>query len=243
MATTPRSAGRRWTATGPVVAAEQTGGLSGWVDWHSVSSSAKSYPEAHPCSTNEKHRSSGPSWRNTSRPPSRSGPATVASAPGVAVSSATVRNDMAVLEQEGYLRQPHTSAGRVPTDKGYRFFVDALTQPSLDQSSAQQVRSFFNRAHGEIESMLQDTTRLLSNLTDTAAMVVGPPHQDVATVRSVQLVGLAPRVRCSWRSCPTGRSRSGRSTFRSTPTTIRSPKPRPSSPSGWWVGAPATRPA
>lgn len=118
----------------------------------------------------------------------------VADAPGVSVSSATVRNDMAALEHEGYLRQPHTSAGRVPTDKGYRFFVDALTQPALDQSSAQQVRSFFNKAHGEIEQMLQDTTALLSNLTDTAALVVGPPHHDVATVRTVQLVGLAPRL-------------------------------------------------
>ena len=118
----------------------------------------------------------------------------VANAPGVAVSSATVRNEMVALEQEGYLHQPHTSAGRVPTDKGYRFFVDALTQPSLNQSSAQQVRSFFNKAHGEIEQMLQDTTKLLSNLTDNAALVVGPPHQEVATIRTVQLVGLAPRL-------------------------------------------------
>ena len=60
----------------------------------------------------------------------------VASAPGVNVSSATVRNEMAVLEQEGYLVQPHTSAGRIPTDKGYRFFVDHLTQPGhLDSRS------------------------------------------------------------------------------------------------------------
>ena len=51
----------------------------------------------------------------------------IANAPGISVSSATVRNEMAVLEQEGYLVQPHTSAGRVPTDKGYRFFVDHLT--------------------------------------------------------------------------------------------------------------------
>ena len=50
----------------------------------------------------------------------------IADAPGVRVSSATVRNEMAVLEQEGYLVQPHTSAGRIPTDKGYRFFVDHL---------------------------------------------------------------------------------------------------------------------
>ena len=53
----------------------------------------------------------------------------IANAHGVNVSSATVRNEMAVLEQEGYLAQPHTSAGRVPTDKGYRFFVDHLTPP------------------------------------------------------------------------------------------------------------------
>lgn len=117
----------------------------------------------------------------------------VADAPGVSVSSATVRNEMAALESEGFLAQPHTSAGRIPTEKGYRYFVDALAQPSLDRSSAQQVRAFFDRAHGEIEQMLADTTRLLTGLTDYAAVVVGPPHE-VAVVRSVQLVGLGPSV-------------------------------------------------
>ena len=117
----------------------------------------------------------------------------VADAPGVSVSSATVRNEMAALENEGFLAPPHTSAGRIPTEKGYRYFVDALTQPSLDRSSAQQVRAFFDRAHGEIEQILADTTRLLTGLTDYAAVVVGPPHE-VAVVRSVQLVGLAPSV-------------------------------------------------
>lgn len=118
----------------------------------------------------------------------------VANAPGVTVSSATVRNDMALLEQEGFLHQPHTSAGRVPTDKGYRFFVDNLLEPqSLEAGQAEQVRSFFNRAHGELEQMLHDTSRLLANLTDCAAVVVGPPH-DVARVRSVQLVDLSDRL-------------------------------------------------
>jgi len=118
----------------------------------------------------------------------------VAAAPGVEVSPATVRNDMAVLEQEGYLVQPHTSAGRIPTDKGYRYFVDALVgRASLNPASAQQVRSFFNTAHGEIEQMLSDTSRLLSSLTDSAAVVVGPPVER-ASVRSAQLVGLAPRT-------------------------------------------------
>ena len=118
----------------------------------------------------------------------------MANAPGVHVSSATVRNDMATLEQEGYLHQPHTSAGRVPTDKGYRFFVDSLQpRPSLAAADSQQIRSFFAEAHGELEQMLADTSRLLSSLTQYAAVVVGPPAE-AATIRSVQLVGLTPRV-------------------------------------------------
>ena len=117
----------------------------------------------------------------------------VADAPGVEVSSATVRNEMAALETDGYLAQPHTSAGRIPTEKGYRYFVDALSRPTLDRSSAQQVRAFFDQAHGELEQMLADTTRLLTGLTDYAAVVVGPAHE-AGAVRSVQLVSLAPTV-------------------------------------------------
>lgn len=118
----------------------------------------------------------------------------VAKSTEVTVSSATVRNDMAALEAEGYLAQPHTSAGRVPTEKGYRFFVDQLGGPGrLGATETQQVRSFFSRTHGEIEQMLADTSRLLSSLTRYAAVVVGPPHE-VATVRSLQLVSLTSRV-------------------------------------------------
>src|SRR5579872_5587238 len=111
---------------------------------------------------------------------------------GIDVSPATIRNEMAALEHEGYLDQPHTSAGRVPTEKGYRFFVDTLGAPgSLEPSQRQQVKSFFARAHGELEQMLTETSRLLSNLTDHTAVVVAPAH-DRATIRSVQLVPLAP---------------------------------------------------
>jgi len=118
----------------------------------------------------------------------------VADAPGVSVSSATVRNDMAHLEQEGYLDQPHTSAGRVPTEKGYRFFVDSLVGPAkLGSADTQQVRAFFAKAHGELEQMLHDTSSLLANLTHYASVVVGPPHE-AGLVRSVQLVGLTERV-------------------------------------------------
>jgi heat-inducible transcriptional repressor len=122
------------------------------------------------------------------------GSAMVARLPELAVSSATVRNEMGVLEREGYLVQPHTSAGRIPTDKGYRFFVDSLTKPGpLDAAQNQQVREFFARAHGELEQMLHDTSRLLSNLTDYAAVVIAPSHE-AASIRSVQLVGLAPTL-------------------------------------------------
>jgi heat-inducible transcriptional repressor len=122
------------------------------------------------------------------------GSATVARQRDLTVSAATVRNEMGVLEREGYLVQPHTSAGRIPTDKGYRFFVDTLSRPgALDPAHDQQVRDFFARAHGELEEMLHDTSRLLSSLTDYAAVVIAPSHE-AATLRSVQLVGLSSRV-------------------------------------------------
>lgn len=113
---------------------------------------------------------------------------------GMAVSSATVRNEMAVLEREGYLVQPHTSAGRIPTDKGYRFFVDQLTGPGvLGPTQRQAVQDFFSTAHGELERKLQHTSQLLASVTDYAAVVIGPVHE-AATVRTAQVVGLAPRL-------------------------------------------------
>jgi heat-inducible transcriptional repressor len=113
--------------------------------------------------------------------------------PLIDVSSATVRSDMAALERDGYLTHPHTSAGRVPTDKGYRFFVDHLAQPTLDPERHEQVRDFFGRAHGELERMLRDTSRLLSELTDYAAVVVPPTHEAL-TIRSAVLVRISARA-------------------------------------------------
>ena len=116
----------------------------------------------------------------------------VAHAPGVQVSSATVRSEMVALEREGYLMQPHTSAGRIPTDKGYRFFVDHLTSPGvLGPGQRRQVSQFFAQVHGEMETVLERASGLLSELTSYASVVVGPSH-DTATIRSVQLVGLSP---------------------------------------------------
>jgi heat-inducible transcriptional repressor len=122
------------------------------------------------------------------------GSAHITGTPGVEVSSATVRSDMAALEREGYLTQPHTSAGRIPTDKGYRFFVDTLGTPgTLGPAQRQEVRRFFAHVHGAVEDLLGHTSGLLANLTDYAAVVVGPTH-DSATIRSVQLVDLGPNL-------------------------------------------------
>jgi heat-inducible transcriptional repressor len=122
------------------------------------------------------------------------GSAHITGTPGVEVSSATVRSDMAALERDGYLTQPHTSAGRIPTDKGYRFFVDALGAPgALGPVQRQEVRQFFAHVHGAVEDLLGHTSGLLANLTDYAAVVVGPTH-DTATIRSIQLVDLGPNL-------------------------------------------------
>jgi heat-inducible transcriptional repressor len=122
------------------------------------------------------------------------GSAHVAASTDLRVSPATVRNEMVVLEQDGYLIQPHTSAGRIPTDKAYRVFVDHLTAPStLPAGKRQLVRDFFAQAHGELEAMLHDTSQLLASVTDYAGVVVGPPV-DVATIRSAQLVSLSSRA-------------------------------------------------
>lgn len=111
------------------------------------------------------------------------------------VSPATVRNEMAVLEQEGYLYQPHASAGRVPTDKGYRFFVDSLpARAALTPAQSELVRLFFARTHGELEGMLNETSGLLSRLTDYAAVVVAPAAPEPGRVRSLQLVKVTSRM-------------------------------------------------
>lgn len=115
----------------------------------------------------------------------------VASSPGLDVSSATVRSEMAALEDDGYLQQPHTSAGRVPSEKGYRYFVDSLMEPyTLGRTQQHKVASFFETAQGELEQLLKQTSGFMANMTDYAAVVVGPPAE-VSPARAIQVVRLA----------------------------------------------------
>jgi heat-inducible transcriptional repressor len=105
------------------------------------------------------------------------------------VSPATIRNDMAVLEEEGYIAQPHTSAGRVPTDKGYRLFVDRLSQ--LKPLSAAEKRAIQTLLDGavDLDDVIDRTVRLLAQLTRQVA-VVQYPSLTRSTVRHVELVSL-----------------------------------------------------
>ena len=119
----------------------------------------------------------------------------VAKESGIDVSPATVRNEMAALEEQGYLVQPHTSAGRIPTDKGYRFFVDSIRggQRPIQPSDPRSVDDFFAGAHGQLEAMMLRTSTLLTEMTSWAGVVVGPTVEQ-ATVRRVDIVDLSSHL-------------------------------------------------
>lgn len=103
------------------------------------------------------------------------------------VSAATIRNDMAQLEEEGYIRQPHTSAGRIPTDKGYRYFVDKIDQiKPLSAAERKAITDFFTSAVG-IEDVMERTVRLLANLTHQTALVEYPAFNQ-SRLRHLELV-------------------------------------------------------
>ncbi len=107
------------------------------------------------------------------------------------VSPATIRNDMAALEEEGYITQPHTSAGRVPTDKGYRLFVDRLASlKPLSPAERRAIQTFLEGAV-DLDDVLHRTVKLLAQLTQHVA-VVQYPSLSRSAVRHLEVVHLAP---------------------------------------------------
>ncbi len=106
------------------------------------------------------------------------------------VSPATIRNELSKLEEMGYIYQPHTSAGRVPTDKGYRFYVDALAgMASLGEEEQEAIMHLFSAKTRELENLLQETTLVLSRLTKTAALVIAPQLAR-STIKHIDLLEL-----------------------------------------------------
>jgi heat-inducible transcriptional repressor len=107
------------------------------------------------------------------------------------VSPATIRNDMAALEDEGYLTHPHTSAGRIPTDKGYRLFVDRLSSVKPLSSAERKAIQQFLEGAVDLDDVVRRTVRLLSQLTQQVA-VVQYPSLSRSAVRHLEIVHLAP---------------------------------------------------
>lgn len=110
-------------------------------------------------------------------------------------SPATVRSELAALEETGHLFQPHVSAGRIPTDAGYRAYVDDVVTagtPGLRVSEAERVRRYYEVAEHELGEILRETSSLLSRLT-TYVAVVAAPRVRRARIRRVNLVPLTER--------------------------------------------------
>lgn len=112
----------------------------------------------------------------------------LADSKGLGVSSATIRNDMAILEEEGLIAQPHTSAGRIPTDAGYRSFVDHLAASAIPDPHKRAIATFLSDAV-DLNDVVERSVRLLSQLTRQVAVVQYPSLRESA-VRRVELVRL-----------------------------------------------------
>jgi heat-inducible transcriptional repressor len=111
---------------------------------------------------------------------------------GLDVSPATIRNDMAVLEEQGFIAQPHTSAGRIPTDKGYRLFVDRLSSVKpMSAAERRAIETFLAGAYS-LDEVVARTVRLLAQLTRQVA-VVQYPSLSRSSVRHIELVSLTPQ--------------------------------------------------
>ena len=122
------------------------------------------------------------------------GSETIAEGAGLGVSSATIRNEMAALEELGYLSHPHTSAGRIPTDLGYRHYVDA--QPHgvrLRDAHRRAIAGYFAEAILDLEEVLKGSVQLLSRLTQYAGLAVPPGASEEPIVR-LELIDMGPTL-------------------------------------------------
>src|SRR5262245_58788876 len=112
----------------------------------------------------------------------------IAESAGLDLSSASIRNLLQELEDEGYLHQPHTSAGRVPTDKGYRFFVDYLTDiQRLASDEKHRIERQYRQRVEEMDHLLAETSKLLSHVSRSAGLVLSP-KMDKHSLKRLELL-------------------------------------------------------
>ncbi|WP_135547631.1 heat-inducible transcriptional repressor HrcA [Paenibacillus cymbidii] len=111
----------------------------------------------------------------------------------VGFSPATIRNEMSDLEELGFLEQPHTSAGRIPSEKGYRYYVDHLVrQSSLTTQELELMKQFFAEKINELEQVIQHVAGMLSTITNYTSIVLGPEVFS-ASLKHLQIVPLSSR--------------------------------------------------
>jgi heat-inducible transcriptional repressor len=108
-------------------------------------------------------------------------------------SPSTVRAELASLEEAGYLTHPHTSAGRIPTDAGYRFYVEELLASETQLPAPRQSELRLSRMRREVEEAIRETTAALSRITDLVALVSAPPLH-TAAIHRVEVLRLQPKV-------------------------------------------------
>ncbi len=115
----------------------------------------------------------------------------VAELPEVEWGPSTVRAELAALEAAGYLTHPHTSAGRIPTDSGYRLYVDSLLQAGKTPAES-QVQLQLSQLRREVDEAMRETTAALARVTDLVAMATAPPPSLAATIHRVEVLRLSP---------------------------------------------------
>jgi heat-inducible transcriptional repressor len=121
------------------------------------------------------------------------GSASIAARAEVEWSASTVRAELAALEQEGFLTHPHTSAGRVPTDAGYRFYADALLASGPRSPGGTGTALDLSRMRREVDEAMRETTATLSRVNDLMALATAPPASS-AVIHRVEVLVLQPRA-------------------------------------------------
>ena len=111
----------------------------------------------------------------------------------VSLSAATVRNEMADLEELGFLKKTHISSGRVPSEKGYRFYVDHLITPTIKQKNVKIIESIIKDGFYEFEQIVQMSAEILSELTNYTSIILGPEKDDTR-LKQLQFVTLSPHT-------------------------------------------------
>lgn len=129
------------------------------------------------------------SYLNTGEPV---GSRTISKETDLNLSSATIRNEMADLEEMGYIIQPHTSSGRIPTDLGYRLYVDKLMEDKaneleLKEKSLNDMKDFLDQKVEKVEELLQNTAKLLAANTNYATMITTPVSKNIKKLKFIQL--------------------------------------------------------